>query len=171
MKTSTFMRLRARSKSAGVAIVTAIFLLVVVAGLAVAVVSLTTAQQDASAKDLQGQRAYLAAKAGVEWALMRGLQSGLTPPQPAVTFGCTATQQPAPLPVALPQNTTLSAFTVTVTITCDAGVAGVAGGGANDPTAHHVVISSTACNQPANGVCPNAAPGPDYVQRVITAQL
>lgn len=168
MKPSIFRR----GKSAGVAIVTAIFLLVVVAGLVVAVVSLTTTQQDASAKDLQGMRAYQAARAGIEWALFRGLQSNI-PPQPSVAFGCAAPPSTPPtFNVALPAGTTLSTYTVTVVIVCDAQVGGLAGG-TNDPTAYHVLITSTACNQPgADGFCPNtASPGPDYVQRRVTAQL
>jgi MSHA biogenesis protein MshP len=155
-----------RRKSAGIAIVTAIFLLVVVAGLAVAIISLTTTQQDASAKDLQGQRAYQAARAGIEWALYRGLQSGLTPPQPSTSLVCGSTNN-----VALPPDSTLSAFTVTVVIGCDNSVAGIAGGGTDDPTAYHVLIRSIACNQPVNGSCLNTVPGPDYVQREIRAQL
>jgi MSHA biogenesis protein MshP len=166
MKPSIFRR----GKSAGVAIVTAIFLLVVVAGLVVAIVSLNTTQQDASAKDLQGQRAYQAARAGIEWALYKGLQSGLTPPQPSTSLVCGS-----PNNVALPSGTTLSSFTVTVAITCDipALESGIAGSGPNDPTAYHVLIESVACNQPgANGRCPNlVSPGPDYVQRRVTAQL
>jgi MSHA biogenesis protein MshP len=169
MKPSVFRR----GKAAGIAIVTAIFLLVVVAGLVVAIVSLTTTQQDASAKDLLGQRAYQAARAGIEWSLYQGLQSQLAlqspqPVQPSVALGCTG----APINVALPAQTTLSPFTVTVMVTCDNPSTGIAGGDANDQTGYHVFIVSTACSQPgANGFCPNASPGPDYVQRRVTAQL
>jgi MSHA biogenesis protein MshP len=166
MTPTSLMRWRARRRSAGVAIVTAIFLLVVVAGLAVAVVSLTTAQQDASAKDMQGQRAYQAARAGIEWALFTGLRGGVSP---AAALGCGVSRQ-----VAWPPNdsTTLSAFTVTVTTRCDVDTPSGVVGGANDVTASHLEITSTACNQPgADGNCPNATPGPDYVQRRITAQL
>ncbi|MYM34578.1 agglutinin biogenesis protein MshP [Duganella sp. FT94W] len=163
------MRLRRRQQSAGVAMVTAIFLVVVVAGLAVAAVTLSTAQQDASARDLLAQRAYQAAKAGVEWAAYQGVSSD---GQPAVRFGCTsAVPNPAARNLALPPNTTLSAFTVTVRVTCAPDFQGVAGGGAQDPTAGHVIVESTACNQPAANGCPNPAPGTDYVQRVITVQL
>lgn len=171
MKTYAFMRLRARVKSGGIAIVTAIFLLVALAGLAAAVVTLTTAQQSGTAQDMQGMRAYQAARAGIEWALYTAQQSGLNPPRPALTFNCTSSAQSVTRNVALPANTTLSAFTVTLVISCDSLVAGIAGGDANDMTAAHVKITATACNQPAAGACPNLAPGADYVQRVITAQL
>lgn len=152
MKTLTLMRLRMRRKSAGVALVTAIFLLVALAGLAVAVVSLTTTQQAASVQDLQGQRAYQAAKAGTQWALFIALRTGPTPPTPDVTLGCPGTYT-VPMPAG-----TLAGFAVTVS--CGASVDG------------HILITSTACNQPVqNGGCPNPVRGADYVQRVLTVQL
>lgn len=171
MNASTYMRLRARGKASGVAMVTAIFLLVVVAGLAVAIVSLTSAQQDASVRDYRAQRAYQAAKAGVEWAAYRGLRER-SPAQPAAVFNCVAGNAtlPAPVNVPLPAST-LAAFTVTVRVTCGDAPA-VGDGSADDPTAWHIAVSSTACTQPdAAGLCPNANPGADYVQRVINAQL
>jgi MSHA biogenesis protein MshP len=67
---------RRRRQARGVAIITAIFLLVAVAGLAVAIVTLTTTQQAGTAQDIQGIRAYQAAKAGIEWALYTAQQSG-----------------------------------------------------------------------------------------------
>ena len=161
------MTLRMIRKSGGVALVTAIFLLVVLSGLAVAVVSLTTSQQSAATQDEQSARAYQAARAGMEWALFTSLQTGgglannplgcaLTPAN-AISFGL-----PAP---------TLSAFTVTVTCTAPAAGYGNPPNGQADPTANGIRITVTACNQPANNACPNNAPGPDYVQRVIEAQL
>ncbi len=178
MTRSLYPRLLARRKSAGVAIVTAIFMLVALAGLAVALVTLTTSQQTGSALDVQGQRAYQAAKAGIEWALYTGLRSGdgsLT--AAAQALGCnTATQgNPHRTSFALPKDaagnpTTLSSFTVT--IECEQPVPGLGNNTPNDPTAGHFRITSIACNQPdGNGNCPSAAPGPEYVQRRITAQL
>lgn len=139
-----------RRKSRGVAMLTAIFLLVVVAGLGVAVVTLTTTQQAGSAIDMQGQRAYQAARAGIEWALYIAQQPvnqanpGLAVCPPASSF-------------TLP-GATFAGFAVTVT--CQA-----TGNG-------HMVIRATACNQPdAAGSCLNPVRNADYVQRVITAQL
>jgi MSHA biogenesis protein MshP len=151
-------------KSAGVALVTAIFLLVVLAGLAVAIVSLTTAQQASSVQDIQGARAYQSAKTGIEWALYQALQTGAG--TPSANLGCAAG---ATYSFGMPSNTSLSAFTVTVTCTAPANAFG--DGTVNDPTAGHFRITATACNQPAGGACPNPTPGADYVQRVITAQL
>lgn len=163
MKRTVFMRLRARQKSSGVAIVTAIFLLVALAGLAVAVVALTTTQQDESVRDVQGARAYQAAKAGIEWALYTGLVAG-TPATLAGSGSKTLSLNAA----------TLSSFRVTVTAVKTPGLMAVNGvDAANDPTAGHVTITAVACNQPdvATGGCPNTAPGAAYVQRIITAQL
>ncbi len=166
MTRAPFQRLRARATSRGVAIVTAIFLLVALAGLAVAVVTLTTAQQSASAQDVMGQRAYQAAKTGIEVILYNGLRTGPTPPTPATTLGCTADKT---FKLAMPAGTTLSAFAVTVR--CEAAIPGLGSNDANDTTAGHFRITSTACNQPVNNACPNPAPGPDYVQRQLRAQL
>ena len=152
-------------RSGGVALVTAIFLLVVLSGLAVAVVSLTTSQQSAAAQDEQGARAYQAARAGIEWALFVSLRSGMVNP-----LGCERVQANGHsfvLPAA-----TLSAFTVTVT--CSPPALGYGPNPATGPTAGGIKITATACNQPnpADNTCPNlGTPGPDYVQRVIDAQL
>jgi MSHA biogenesis protein MshP len=145
-------------KQTGLALVTAIFLLVVLAGLAVAVVSLRTSQQDSSVKDELGTRAYLAAKAGMDWALFTALQGPGTPNANLCAAG--------PVTFRMPLNTMLDAFFVNVTCSAVAGRYGVGAGA--DPTAGHFLITVTACNA---AVCPAAVPGPEYVQRVITAQL
>ena len=59
----------------GFGIVTAVFLLVVLAGLGAALVNLSTVQHTASALDVQGARAYQAARAGIEWGLYRQLRN------------------------------------------------------------------------------------------------
>ncbi|RZT10792.1 MSHA biogenesis protein MshP [Duganella sp. CF402] len=147
-------------KQAGVALVTAIFLLVVLAGLAVAVVSLSSAQQDAATKDEMGTRAYLAARSGMEWALFTALKGGAGTP-PANLNCLTAT----PITFGMPPGT-LSAFSVT--ITCTQPSKGYGDDSPSDPTAGHFRITVTACNQ---SPCPANNKGPDYVQRQITAQL
>jgi MSHA biogenesis protein MshP len=149
-------------KSAGVALVTAIFLLVILAGLAVAVVSLTTTQQSNAAKDELGARAYQSAKAGMQWALYAALQPVNNDPR--TQLNCAT-----PITFQMPPGTTLSTFTVTVT--CSAAAPFYGDGSANDPTARRFRITATACNGPAGAACPSTNPGPDYVQRVITAQL
>ena len=51
----------------GFAAIAAIFLIVVLAALAGYMVSISNAQQASSAQDVQGSRAYWAARAGLEW--------------------------------------------------------------------------------------------------------
>lgn len=153
----------------GFAIVTAIFILVVLAALGAFIVSISTNQQIGTALDIQGVRAYQAAKSGVEWGIY---QVEATPAYnfsygtPAVAVGnanpntraCPAS--PASFAPAAP---TLAGFTVTVTCAATVDVN-------NGPTVFRVV--STACNQPAAGACPNNAPtSPDYVERRIEVTL
>lgn len=56
-----------RPESAGFALPSAIFLLVVLAGLAAFMLTVFTASQTAQTQDLNGVRAYQAARAGLEW--------------------------------------------------------------------------------------------------------
>ncbi|MDY7547910.1 hypothetical protein QN360_14735 [Glaciimonas sp. CA11.2] len=70
----------------GFALMTAIFLLVVLAGLGAVMVTLSTVQQTTSAQDLQGSRAYQAARTGIEWGVYQAMKpeqtnlpSGQTP--------------------------------------------------------------------------------------------
>lgn len=60
---------------AGFAIVSAIFLLVVLAALGAFMVTFSTVQHTTSAQDLQGTRAYHAARAGAEWGVYQVVQT------------------------------------------------------------------------------------------------
>ena len=59
---------RSRERVRGFSLVSAIFLLVVIAALGTFAVTLSTSQQQSSALDVMGARAYQAARAGIEWA-------------------------------------------------------------------------------------------------------
>jgi MSHA biogenesis protein MshP len=141
------MTVRSFSRSTGIGLVTAIFLLVVLAALGVAMVTVFTSQQQAASLDAQGARAYQAARAGVEWGLFQQMRNGSC--AGSTTF-------------ALPAASVLAGFTVTVT--CKSSGA--------DPLTRRV-LEATACNQPAgDGSCPNAATNsPDYVQRKVEVEL
>lgn len=92
--------MRGRSAERGFAIVSAIFLLVVLAALGAFMVTLSTVQHTTSTQDVQGTRAYQAARAGVEWGAYQILRNTscaastpLTPPAATltgfvVTVGC-----------------------------------------------------------------------------------
>lgn len=59
----------------GFALVSAIFLLVVLSGLGAFIVTLSSVQNVTSTQDLQGARAYQAARAGLEWSAYQVLQN------------------------------------------------------------------------------------------------
>lgn len=160
----------AAKRTHGFAIVSAIFILVVLAALGAFIVSISTSQHIGSALDIQGVRAYQAARAGAEWGMY---QIEATPAYnfsygtPAAAVGSANPNTracPASPTSFTPAAPTLAAFTITVTCTAtiDAN---------NGPTVFRVV--STACNQPAAGACPNAAPaaGFDYIERRIEVTL
>ena len=134
--------------AAGFSIVTALFLVVVLSALAVAMMNLTRTQQTSSALDLLGARAYEAARAGVEYGLYQQLIKGSCVPTSSFALGGT-----------------LSTFTVTVLCTVNP----TPGMGAN---MDRITVTATACNQPVGGACPNAATtSADYVQRTVTVQF
>lgn len=144
--------LPAMVRSRGVGLVTAIFLLVVIAGLAVAMVTIFTAQQASSALDLQGARAYQAARAGLEWGIFKQARQGTC----------------AGASFAMDDSTSLRGFTVTVQCTKLDGPSTSSG---DADALDRWKVTATACNEPAAGTCPNASGGPDYVQRVMEAQF
>ena len=86
----------------GFAAVAAIFLVVVLAGLGSYMVSFSNTQQLTSAQDVQGTRAYWAARAGLEWGVAAVL-AGNTPG--GTTQECPST----------PTNLTVQGFAVQVT--------------------------------------------------------
>jgi MSHA biogenesis protein MshP len=60
---------RTRNRQAGFSIISAVFLLVVLAALGAFMLTFSASQQATSAQDIQGSRAYQAARAGIEWGL------------------------------------------------------------------------------------------------------
>lgn len=141
-------------RARGVSLITAVFLLVALAGLSAAMVRVYLAQQAGSTMDLMGVQAYQAARSGLEWGLFQQLR--VQPPQ--VT--CFSSPQSFPLPA----DGRLSAFTVTVSCSAKAG-------NAVGDTTNRWTIVAVACNQPSAAGCPNASPNADYVQRRVQAEL
>jgi len=140
---------RRRARASGAGLVTAIFLLVVLAGLATALVSVFTTQRQSSALDEQGARAYQAARSGIEWGLFRR----------AGGADCNGN-------FALPADSVLAGFAVSVT--CTQVTSPVSSN--PDIDLARWTIRATACTTPA-ATCVNAVRGPDYVERVIEVQL
>src|SRR3954466_15278664 len=65
--------MNARKRSAGMALVSAIFLIVVLVSLAAAMVTLSGVQQDTGTKSLQSAKVYYGAKAGLEWGVQQAI--------------------------------------------------------------------------------------------------
>lgn len=70
----------ARSATRGFALVSAIFILVVLALLGAMMVALSSTQHVGQARDLFGSRAYFAARAGIEWGVYAALRNGACAP-------------------------------------------------------------------------------------------
>ncbi len=70
----------------GFAAIAALFVLVVLAALGAFMVSISSSQQITAAQDVQGSRAYWAARAGLEWALGSLAASPATCPTPPGGF-------------------------------------------------------------------------------------
>jgi MSHA biogenesis protein MshP len=88
---------RTPSRQQGFAAVAAVFLVVILAGLGAFMVTFSNTQQLTSAQDVQGSRAYWAARAGLGWGV-------------ATITAASATCPPSP--------TTLTVETFTVAVTC-----------------------------------------------------
>ena len=145
----------------GLSIMTGIFLMVVLALLGAYMLSVTGILQSSSQLDVQGARAYQAARAGMEWGAWQVLDPDNAIGTPAL-----------PVCPATPTHLTglagsLSPFTVTVT--CSATINAPTTEGNRNVGAYQII--ATACNQPAAGACPNPAPAAGYVERQLQATL
>lgn len=135
-----------RVTQTGFALPAAIFLLVVLGGLAGWLMRLTSATLAQEALELEGARAWQAAQAGAEAGVYAALHGGC------------ASQN-----IAL--GGTLARFTASVT--CASSTADEGG-----VTINFYTITSVACNQPSAGACPNATPTlAEYAERQIMAKV
>ncbi len=94
------------SAQRGFSIVSAIFLLIVMASLGAFMLTFSTVQHTTATQDIEGARAYQAARAGIEWGLYRVLQ---VPAPPAAAPACPGS--PTTLP---PLGGALAGFAVSV---------------------------------------------------------
>ena len=145
----------------GFSLVTAIFLLVVLAVLGAIAVSIGGLQQSSLALDASGAHAYQAAYTGVQWAAYQLLRTSDQFPKECFTT-------PTNLPT-LAQS--LAPFTVTVTCSGTPTSGNDTEGKANRRIKTYVV-TATACNQPSGGICPNnSTPALGYVERQLRVTL
>ncbi len=142
-----------RNLQRGFSLVTAIFLLVVLASLGAVMMTFFTAQQQSSALDVMGARAYQASRAGIEWGAYQIIQSGVA--GGAFASAC----QPGPTSQVLPAlGGTLSPFAVTVG--CSA-------------TAHSEAAATVTLYQVSSVAATRglAAGNPDYVERQMIVTI
>ena len=92
----------------GFAAIAAIFLVVALAALGAFMVMFSNTQQLTSAQDLQGSRAYWAARAGLEWGIAN---SGTVAAGGVTSVDCTGA-------VGTPVTTSLNVETFTVLVSC-----------------------------------------------------
>lgn len=148
----------------GFALVTAIFLLVVIAALGAFAVSIFTTQQQSSALDVLGSRAYQASRAGIEWGAYQILQSGVA----GGTFAadCLAVSPGASQVQALPAlEGTLSVFGVSVACGATAASDVIAATGLPGTVTVYRIVST------ASGVAGATSGSADYVERQMQVTI
>jgi MSHA biogenesis protein MshP len=140
-----------RKAQRGFAMVTAIFILIVLAALGAFIATVSSNQQIGAALDVQGAQAYQAARAGVEWGLYQVIKGS------AAACGSTGTE--------VDVSAAPSLAGMTVTVKCTQVSADEAGLGAL------YNVTSWACNTPGASTpkCPGNVGGLGYVERKITA--
>ncbi|MES2318331.1 MAG: agglutinin biogenesis protein MshP [Pseudomonadota bacterium] len=141
-------------RARGVSLLTAVFLVLVLAVLSAAILRLVLVQHATASMDMLGVQAYQAARSGLEWGIHRQLR--VQPPSVACFT--------SPQTFAMPQDAGLRNFTVTVT--CTEKPFNLAGN-----TTNRWTIAAVACNGPSGLVCPNASANVEYVQRRLQAEL
>ena len=132
-------------RAKGFAIVSALFILVALAALGAFIAVVSGAQQIGSVLDVDGARAYYAARSGAEWGAARAFNAS----------ACAGATNLGPV------------NQMTVTVNC---AVTATGNGVEAGLGTLWTITSTACNQPAavGGSCPGAAGGANYVERRVT---
>lgn len=132
--------MRLRKLQSGVALATAIIVLLILAVLGVYIMRLSIDQQASVAMDVMESNAFYAARAGSEWGTYQALKNTATP--------CAA-------------KTSFAIDGMTVTVSCQQAAAAGTELGSNPI----YLIHSTACNIPdgLNG-CPGDTSSPSYVE-------
>lgn len=132
--------------------ISALFVLVVLAALGAAMVGITQRQQLGSAAELEAARALQSARGALEWGAFQVLQN---PAPPAAAPACFAST-----------NMAVAPHTVTVTCTRTPGSGTVADGSA---TMVFYQLVATACNAPVSGACPaTGTVAANYVERQLS---
>lgn len=143
----------------GFGYIAAIFILVMLAGLGAAITSVSTTQQLGSALDVQGARAYQAARSGIQWGVLKALKTTICN---SGTVTTPVTNDIGPLDGMAVTVQCVNIFPPNATNdTVEAGLGTI------------YRITATACNMPkTTGDCPGDDTGRanvNYVERRIEA--
>jgi MSHA biogenesis protein MshP len=142
-----------QSSERGFSLISAIFLLVVIAALGTFAVTLFTTQQENEAMDLLGTRAYQAARSGVEWGAFQAIQT----PAGIACAALPASAVNGPIAMA----NTLQNFRVTV----NCGTVAVSEPSPTDPLASVTIYQLTSL------ATLGVATTPNYVERQISVTI
>jgi MSHA biogenesis protein MshP len=152
------VRVRAQAQR-GLTLVSALFILVVLAALGAALAKISQRQHLGSAAEIDAARAVQGARAGIEWGAFQVLRNPAPPAAAPGCFGTTSFQPPG----------TLAGFTVTVNCARTPG-AGTLADGSTALVFYQLVAN--ACNAPSSGACPaSGTPGTTYVERQLTSTV
>jgi MSHA biogenesis protein MshP len=141
-----------QNRQGGFSLVSAIFILVILAGLGASMVTFSTAQHSTVAMDIQSARAYQAARAGIEW----GAYGALAQPPSVLVPGFTCPASPGSTYAMTFAGTQLSGFATVVTCYSTTHAEGAT-------NVVQSIITSTATYGVANTS--------DYVARQISARV
>jgi MSHA biogenesis protein MshP len=144
-----------RGRVRGLSIITAIFMLILMAGVAAYLMALTASSQGTSAQDVMGTRAYQAARSGAEWASYVVLKI-----QSNVGF-CAGASDTRTLAAGGAGSLAGGLADFTVTVNCTRTTHNEGG-----TTVRVYRMDATACYPSAT--CPAASPPPNYVERQVT---
>lgn len=138
-------------QAGGFTMVSALFIVVVLAALGAAITKVSTRQHLGSAAEVESARALQAARAGLEWAAFQVLRNPAPPAAAPACFG-TASFTAAGL----------TQYTITVSCSRTAGTDG-------SSTMTFYQLTASACNAPTSGACPSTAASPSntYVERQL----
>lgn len=151
-------RLPASRVQSGFALVTGIFLVVVLAALGAFMLFVSGLMTSAGTLDVQGSRAYQAARAGIEWGAYQILRNS---GGPFAISTCTG-GAPAQENLMFAAATSLTDFTATVTCTSSVGLTE----GGLPVTAYRIM--SNGCNNAV--ACPGAVSA-TYVERQLALSI
>ena len=131
--------------------VSALFILVVLAALGAALANISMRQQLGSAAEIEAARARQGARAGLEWAAFQVLRNPAAPAAAPACFGSTSFSVAG-----------VSGFTVTVSCTRTDGSDGALA------LAFYQLVAN-ACNSPSSGACPNTGtPAVTYAESQLS---